>query len=352
MTMEIRKPIDIPGQPAVMRAERQRFVDLWPGLLLVLVIGLAAYGLSRLHTSLDALAMAIILGIAARIIVGKGERFMPGVRLGVKVLIPIGIILYGSNLNFNSLGEVSSNVILLTLVCMASFYVFIFILNRIWGIAPKMSELIASGSAICGASAIAVLSPEVDAKPEDTSISLLVVTTVGLMGAMIYPVLRDIIHLPDQVYAVLSGATLHQTGIVKIAVSSMSLSIVNLALGVKTIRILMLLVVALLTAVVHSRTQPGGIKIGRETLFITLRRVWFLLPFALCAILVSLPATSAFFTPLKTWATFFFAFALGSIGFMVDMESVLTVGGRPLMIGLLSWFFVVILFLLTWSWYL
>jgi uncharacterized membrane protein YadS len=76
-------------------------------------------------------------------------------------------------------------------------------------VSGKLGCLISSGSAICGASAIAVLSPAMDAEPEDTSVSLLVVTAVGLIGAMISN-LREFLRLPDLAY-VLSGY-LQQTG--------------------------------------------------------------------------------------------------------------------------------------------
>jgi uncharacterized membrane protein YadS len=49
--------------------------------------------------------------------------------------------------------------------------------------------------------------------------------------------------------------------------------------------------------------------------------------------------------PLRPLATFVFALALGSIGFMVDIESVLTIGSRPLFVGLLGWIGVVVFFL-------
>jgi uncharacterized integral membrane protein (TIGR00698 family) len=343
-------PQDVEPSLLIRESEKKIVHNTWiPGIILVFIIGLVAYGLSRLHHSLDALAMAILLGIIIRAIFGEAEWYFPGVRLGLKIFIPHGIILYGSNLSFTFSASLPPNVIILTLLSMVAFYIVITLLNRLWKVAPKTGELIADGSAICGASAIAVISPAVEAEPKDTSVSLLVVTTIGLLGAMIYPVIKELLHLPDAVYAVLSGATLHQTGIVRVAVASMDPEYVTMALTVKSIRILMLLAVTVLTVLFHSRSAQGRFVFDKKGLWDGFKRVWFLLPFLLMALLVSFPATSVFLVQLRPWATFVFSMALGSIGLMVDIESVLAAGSRPLLVGLVGWILVVLFFLLTWS---
>ena len=348
-TAESQRKQDVEFSVLIRESEAKTTRGTWlPGLILVFLIGLAAFGLSRLHHSLDALAMAILIGIILRAILGKVEWYLPGVRLGLKIFIPLGIILYGSNLSFSFSASLPPGAIVLTLISMGIFYIVIMPLNRLWKVAPKTGELIADGSAICGASAIAVISPAVEAEPEDTSISLLVVTTIGLMGAMIYPLLKELINLPDAVYAVLSGATLHQTGIVRIAVASMDKDYATMALTVKSIRILMLLAVTVLTVLFHSRSSKGRFVFDGRGIWSGFKRVWFLLPFLLMALLVSYPATSAFLVQVRPWASFVFSMALASIGLMVDVESVLAAGSRPLLVGLVGWIFVVLFFLLTW----
>lgn len=316
------------------------WTNLAPGLILMLACGSAAYWLSGLHASLDALAVAILAGIAARVAVGRSDPWQPGAALAAQVFIPAGIILYGTRLDFLRLGGLPGMTIFLTLIGMGTFYIVIFWLNGFWKVRPKTSELIASGSAVCGASAIAVLSPIADAEAEDTSVSLLVVTAIGLLGAMVYPLLHSWLSLTDLQYAVLSGATLHQTGIVKLAVNGLDPEIIDVAMAVKTTRIVMLVGISVVTGLLH-----GGFRESRSLLR-ALRRVWFLLPFVLMGLAVSyLPDAREFLLSLSSLGTLIFAIALASIGFSVDIESVLTVGYRPLLIGFLGWVCVVLIFL-------
>lgn len=348
--IQSKRKQDMEFSVLIRESDKKKTRGTWlPGLTLVILIGISAYGLSSLHPSLDALAVAIIIGLVIRAIFGKVEWYLSGVRLGLKIFLPLGVILYGTNLSFEYFSSLSSGVITLTLLCMVIFYVAIVFLNRAWKLTPKTGELIADGSAICGAPAIAVLSPAVEAEPKDTSISILVVTTIGLLGLMIYPILRELLNLPDTAYAVLSGATLHQMGTVHITVASMDAKYIAMALAVKSIRIFMLLPIAILSVFWQNRLKKGKLAVDKQGFWKGLRRVWFLLPFLLMVLLVSLPATSSFLFQVQPWAVIVFSIALGSIGLLVDTESVISAGSRPLFVGLMGWMFAVLFFLLTWS---
>ena len=326
--------------PEERRPAESTFQRLAPGLAAATVLGAAAYFLGTLHPSLDALALAIVFGIATRIFAADNRWMEPGVRWALRIFIPAGIILYGTRLDFARLSALPPSVTLFTVLIMGAFYGVIYGLYRLWPVRRPTGELLASGSAICGASAIAVLSPVLEADPEDTSVSLLVITAVGLLGAMVYPVLRELLGLSDIVYAILSGATLHQTGIVKIAVSDMAPLHVSFALAVKTTRIVMLAAIAFVAGILQRRRSGSGV--GQA-----LGRIWFLAPFVAVGLAMSyLPGARGFFALLSPAGTLIFAIALAGIGLLVDIESVLNAGSRPLIIGVVGWIIVVVLFLL------
>ena len=343
--MSLQKPVDpaLPGAGPAAPGFAGSLLALAPGLLLVTAIGGTAYFLGTLHPSLDALALAILLGILTRALAGTRQySATAGVRWANRVFIPTGIILYGTRLDFARLAALPPVVIIVTVLTMAAFYAIILALHRFWPLRAKTAGLVAAGSAICGASAIAVLSPVVEAEPEDTSIALLVITTVGLTGAMVYPLLRELTGMSDILYAVLSGATLHQTGIVRIAVSNMEPLFVSFALAVKTTRIVMLAGIAILTAILHQRGRQ------KKEISQAIGRVWFLAPFIAVGLAMSyLPGARSFFSLLSPAGTLIFSMALASIGLMVDIESVLEAGSRPLVIGFAGWILVVIILLFS-----
>lgn len=382
--------------PAVRKA-----LPLLPGLVAVILLGLASYYLARqlstsFKVSLDAIVIALILGLVVKNLLPQRDstretvpsleaveqpeagsttnsspaaspvaqgfslsQFISGAQLGNKILIPAAIILYGANLDLSRLATLPWQVILITLLGMGLFYILIYWLNPlIWKMPTRLNELIATGSAICGASAIVVVSPSIDAEPEETSTSLLVITGVGLLAMMVYPILRSMLNLSDEMYALLSGATLHQTGLVRAAMAqaipALSESASSYGLAVKTLRIVMLAPVAIVSGLLHLRSRrrdhlveasASGQRQGSYWIR-SLLRVWFLIPFIILGLLTSfIPAVREFMANFKTLETIVFSSALASVGFDIDIDSVLQAGVRPVLVAVFGWLVVMLFFL-------
>ena len=381
------KDASLPPQPGLAR---QPLAVRLAGLAAMLLLGALAFWLSSLHPSLDALVLALILGIALKLLLptAAASMLLAGAQTAIRLFIPLAIILYGINLDLTRLVTLPVQAIITTLLGMILFYGVIFWLNRLlWKIPPRLNELIATGSAICGASAIAILSPSIEAEPEDVSGSILSITAVGLLALMVYPILQAVLGLSENQYALLSGATLHQTGLVRAAVADLSESARAYALAIKTLRIVMLAPVAIVTGFLYNwranalaaslpaaslpaadlpqeavpPTAPAPANIsgtrvlsdtrvpsGTRPWFTAILRVWFLVPFVIMGLLVSfVPQTRDFLISLGPWTTFIFAAGLGSIGFTIEIESVINFGSKPLLISILGWLAVLVLFLIA-----
>jgi uncharacterized integral membrane protein (TIGR00698 family) len=200
------------------------------------------------------------------------------------------------------------------------------------GIKKKTALLTGTGTAVCGASAIAITSPVVEAEPEDMSVALVVITVAALAGILIFPTIMGTFSLSDKEYTVLAGSTLHMTGIVKTVVSGLSSELRDLAVSVKLMRVaLLILIVPILSYVVRGRFYVH----------------WFIIVFALLGIVFTYsPSTKDFVYTIVPFSEYFFPIALGSIGLNTDMKSVINSGVNPLIAGLLGFVAGVALFLL------
>lgn len=309
------------------------------GFVLAVTIGLVSYWVSTLHQSLEALAVALLLGVAVRGLLGNNPGLGRGIRLATQLFIPLGVILYGVRLDIPLLGNLAAPIILRTLINMGLFFLIVFALSHWWPIRRATRTLLAAGSAICGASAIVVLSPVADAEPEDTSVSLIVVTTVGLLGAMLFPILKASFGWSDQLYAVLSGSTLQQTATVKLAVEGLSKEIIDYALAVKMVRVIMLIPVAFSLAWFNRSQETSRVQV--------LGQVWFVFVFAAVGALVSFTPLHSLQSVLAPWSTIVLTLAMASIGLTVNLDAVVNAGLRPLLIGLFVWLAVFVFFVLS-----
>ncbi len=334
---------DISGEAETLNVRvsqpRKYLASVLPGLILCAVIALPAYELSLYNASLDALALSLILGMVLRNVLGAGEMVQPGVRLASAVFVPAGIMLYGTRLDFMTFANLPLLTSAVVMACMTMFYVVILLGAKWLNVNRRTGLLIASGTAICGASAIAVLSPVVGARSRDTSMALIVTTTAGLTGVLLYPLIADAFSMSPLSYGVFCGSTLHQTGIVKLAASHLGDAAVSLAIPVKMVRIAMLAPITLVLAGISAfKSGAKGRTSGAGSLAYAFKRSWFLPLFVAIALVFSFFGPAAAQRPtLEPVATIFLAMALASIGLSVDLDSIKVESSKPLLVGMLGW---------------
>ncbi len=293
-------------------------------------LAILAYLISVRFEFIDPLFMSLLLGMAVRAAVG-GERLnYEAITTLVRFTIPAGIVLYSAKIPLYTFGMASVNRIVEIIWVMALYFLIIFTLGVKFGMGRRLTALIATGSAVCGASAIAILSPLIRARKEEASIAIMTITAVGLTGAMIAPILKDVLHLNPESYAFLAGATLHQTGLVKIASSYGGVE--ESALAFKGIRISMIAAAAV--------AVPWLLR-GKPSFPL------FIPPFLALSVLFS------FVEPLKPvamllspFATFAFSVALACIGLSIHMGSLETARLRYLHTAYAGWVVVTLLVLL------
>ncbi len=312
---------------------------LLPGVGLAVAIAVVTHAVSWGHAALDPLVLSILLSIVIGNLIGDSRRLDPGTALARRVFIPLGIVLYGTQMDLAPLriygvGRLI-HVILVVLVGLAAIYW----LSARLGIARKLSMLLAAGSAICGASAVMVLSPVIAAEKEETSVSLLALTVVGLTGVILYPLLQEIKPLSDEVYALLCGTTLNQMGQVRAAAAALGTNVLTLAISVKLLRIGMLLPIAIAYSLLTGR-QGRAVYIP-----------WFIVGSIIAAVLFNLsPLLREGRADIAPFGTFFFSIAISGIGLSVNIESIIAAGPKPLISAFLGWLMLIALFFLGLVW--
>lgn len=305
---------------------------LAPGFLLTVVLGVTSYFVSTLHDALDALVVALVAGMIFRLLFGGQSWFVLVVAYAKDlkdVLIPIGVLFYSATININKSLTLSMNAYLHMVVSVAVLLVVALVFGRLLKLPAKTNWLTAIGSAICGASAIAISSTAIDAKDEDISNSLIAITLVGLIALALYQVLPFVMGLRAEDYAILSGATLHQTGIVKIATSGLGEFQKNIALPVKVLRTALIPFIALVFF--YITVEREGYKKGTGYLLFVL--IAFFIILGLSAFLPAFAALSKM-QGIKIAATVIFSIAFANLGLLVDFK---TLRLKPIIVAFIAW---------------
>lgn len=306
-----------------------------PGCMLIVASGVAAYVISSVYPALNALFIALIFGIAFGSILESGEIKTIAER-SLVITLPVGIILYGVNIKLPLPWDFPIQVILLTFISATLMGSAVFLFARFFRVREKLSLLLACGTALCGVSAIAILSPIIKPKKEEFSAAIIIITVVGLTGALLYPFLGYILGMTAKVYAFMSGATLHQTGLVVIASKPFGAEVLQHGLAVKGIRIAMIALVALLISFLYAEHR----------FYIP----WYVVIFLLVAFLTSFVLPQHIVDILSPFSTIAFSITLASIGFSVNIRDIQNIRLSPLIAAYLGWFCAVGIFILITGW--
>lgn len=294
-----------------------------PGFLVIVVIASFSLYISSLHASFDALVISIIIGMLLGNSVGNRDYFGSGLNIGVKALLPIGIALYGMQLSISGIrpGLAFSIVLVFCLL-----FIFTFILARVFRLNNSISLLLASGLSICGASAIAVISPLIKARREDTSISILSVMMLGLVGMIFYPLIYDFFPISTDDYNFFAGTTLPMIGQVRVAASHVGTESLESALQIKLIRVAFLLFLV------------PGLVLRQYRLNKQISIPWFVIIFISLSVLINMvPAIRQLQETASTIGTFCFSAGLAAIGFSVDFDAIIEEGMTPLGVIFAVW---------------
>src|SRR5690606_29617708 len=129
--------------------------------------------------------MALVGGIVFSLLFGN--PFKKKSTSFSKILLQISIVGMGFGLNAVTAFEVSKDGFLITVATIALVFSLGFLFNKFFKIEKITALLISSGTAICGGSAIASVSPIVKAKSQQISIAIGVVFILNAVALLIFP---------------------------------------------------------------------------------------------------------------------------------------------------------------------
>ncbi len=274
---------------------------------------------------IEALVLAILIGMLVRTMAGRMPRTEPGVRFVAKELLELAVCLLGATMDVPRLfasGPALAFAIV-AIVCVA--LVAGMTIGRLAGLSPKLAILVACGNAICGNSAIAAIAPVIGADSEDVAASIALTSVLGVVVVLTLPLLIAPLGLSNYQYGVLAGLTVYAVPQVLAAAFAVSTLSGQVATVVKLARVLMLGPVVVFFALRAHRASS-------ETL--SFRKVvpWFVMGFLILAALRSAGVIPDALSASAKWlASWLMIGAMAALGLSVDVRSVRQVGPRVML---------------------
>ncbi|MBP8793409.1 MAG: putative sulfate exporter family transporter [Lutibacter sp.] len=200
------------------------------------------------------------------------------------------------------------------------------LLTRLLKVNLKLGHLITSGTAICGGSAIAAISPVIKAKPKTISIAIGIVFLLNAIALFVFPVLGHLLQLTQYEFGLWCAVAIHDTSSVVGAALSYGDEALRIATTVKLSRTLWIIPLSIFSMIIF-KTKGKKIKIP-----------YFILLFIVAIILNSyhvLPVSATSFIVLM--AKRLLIATLFLVGTTISVKELKSYGMKPVLLAFLLW---------------
>jgi uncharacterized integral membrane protein (TIGR00698 family) len=318
-------------------------VRLLPGILLCgLVTGTAIF-LEAVEVRLfgepylEALVLAILLGVTIRTVWSPSPRWAPGVGFSAKTLLEVAVVLLGASVSAQTVLALGPQLLAGIVAVVAMAIVTSYAISRAFGLPQRMAILVACGNSICGNSAIAAVAPIIGADGDDIASSIAFTAVLGVAVVLLLPLLVPVFALSLTQYGVLAGLTVY--AVPQVLAATLPIGALSNQVGtvVKLVRVLMLgpvvLVISLLTRRLREQTNDSSPSAGN----CRTRRgpaLHELVPWFIAGFLIVLGARSAelipaaLLRPTSMLAKLLTTISMAALGLGVDVRVVARAGLR------------------------
>lgn len=269
-------------------------------------------------------SVALLLGIVLAIIFRNREKENFQGHSGT--ILKTSIVLIGFGMNLDTALSTSTFGLGLTFFTVSLTILFGLLIGKTLKMNKNTTILIAAGTAICGGSAIAAISPVIQAKSQQMSFALVVVFLLNAIALLMFPLIGEFLQMNEELFGRWAGVAIHDTSSVVGAASAYGSEALEVATTIKLTRTLWIIPVTLLLSYFH---KEGKVKP---------RVPWFIVFFVLAMVMVYLfPRWSDLYQLLNTIGRRGLVIALFLIGSTFNASGIRQAGVRPFVLGILLW---------------
>lgn len=229
--------------------------DRLPGLLLAIIIASISSYLGGHLPLVGGPVFALILGIVANLFIGSNRVFEAGLDFTSKSLLKLAIILLGFGLSIGQILEVGKISLTVMVFTLAASFGFGALFGRLFKMDWKLSTLISAGTGICGGSAIAALSPVIEARDSDVTYAISATFIFDILMIVLFPIMGAKLGLSDLAYGLWTGTAVNDTSSVVAAGYAFSDRAGEFATIVKLTRTLSIIPTVVLFSYINQRKK-------------------------------------------------------------------------------------------------
>ena len=290
-------------------------------------------------------AIALFIGLAYTLIFTNPIPKMA--KKTSKYLLQVAVVFLGFGMNLHTSLASGKEGMLFTIISVILVMIVGYFMGKLIKVDSKTSYLISSGTAICGGSAIAAVAPVIKANDNQISVALGTVFILNAIALFIFPPIGHWLGMTQEQFGEWAAIAIHDTSSVVGAGEAYDRAYfpdsegiaVRIATLIKCTRALWIIPLAIITTLIF-REKNSKINIP-----------WFILFFVLAMVANTyLPLPQALTSGLVWFAKKGLCMTLFLIGSGLSIDTLRSVGIKPLIQGIVLWVVIAILSLCVIMW--
>lgn len=250
-------------------------------------------------------------------------------KLVSKYLLQFSVVGLGFSMNLYASLESGLNGLIFTIISVTSVMVIGWLIGKKMNLNKSTSYLISTGTAICGGSAIAAVSPVIKTNSKEISIALGTIFILNAIALFIFPPLGHLLNLSQEQFGFWAAIAIHDTSSVVGAGVAYGTEALKIATTVKLTRALWIVPMVFITSFIF--------KNKADKVYIP----WFILFFVLAMIANTfLDIPEKLLNAISIISHKGLTLTLFMIGCSLSLETIKEVGVKPLLLGISLWFLI------------
>lgn len=290
-------------------------------------------------------AIALFMGLVYALVLGNPVPKMA--KKTSKYLLQVAVVCLGFGMNLHQSLQSGKEGMMFTIISVAVVMIVGYFVGRLIKVDTKTSYLISSGTAICGGSAIAAVSPIVKADDNQMSVALGTVFILNALALFIFPPIGNMLGMTQEQFGEWAAIAIHDTSSVVGAGEAydslyfpgsegIALQVATL---IKCTRALWIIPLAFVTTLFF-REKNSKVSIP-----------WFILFFVLAMVANTYLSLPESFTGTVVWfAKKGLCMTLFLIGSGLSLDVLRKVGVKPLIQGVALWIIIALVSLAVIMW--
>lgn len=294
------------------------------GIIISFILALVSMFIANIlpMNILSASVISLLLGMLLHPFIYKqGHK---GINFTKSYLLKLAIILMGTSFQFGQVVSIGKMALIVMIFTLISAFGFGYLFGKLFKMDWKLSSLISAGTGICGGSAIAALSPVIEAKDEHVSYAISATFIFDIVMVLLFPIVGRWLMMSDIGFGLWAGTAINDTSSVVAASYAFSDLAGNYAIIVKLTRTLSIVPVVLIFSLLSGNKKRKIYEIFP----------WFILVFIIVVIINSFniidPSISA---SLSNLSKLLMVMSLGAIGLSTNFNKMVKSGFLPMLHG-------------------